>query len=107
MLDYVASTHVITDNGSQFTAQIFNFMCSHLGGNHGIPSTHHQQTNGQAEWFNGTLLSSVRAFAAEHLRNWTEFVGAVTYPYNTLVHSSTKVPPFDFVITALPWPMIL
>jgi len=104
---YGAPTHVITDNGSQFTAQVFEFMCSHLGVNHALTTTYHPQTNGQAERFNRTLLSSLRAFAAEHPRTWSEFVGAVTYAYNTQVHSATKVPPFDLVITAPPPPMIL
>lgn len=104
---YGAPQTVITDNGSQFTAQIFEFLCSHMGVRHALTTTYHPQTNGQAERFNRTLLASLRAFAGEHPKSWAEFVGSVTYAYNTQVHSSTKVPPFDLIVTSPPGPMIL
>jgi len=104
---YGAPMNVVTDNGSQFTAQLFEFLCSHMGVRHALTTTYHPQTNGQAERFNRTLLASLRAFVGEHPKSWAEFVGAVTYAYNTQVHSSTRVPPFDLVVTSPPPPMIL
>jgi len=75
---YGAPMNVITDNGSQFTAQIFEFFCLHMGVRHALTTTYHPQTNGQAERFNRTLLASLLDFVGEHPKSWAEFVGADT-----------------------------
>ena len=82
-------------------------MCKTLGVRNLFTTTYHPQTNGQAERFNRALLASLRAFVAEHPRTWPEFVGAVAYAFNTQVHASTMVPPFDLVVTNPPEPLII
>ena len=104
---YGAPTQLLTDNGSQFASDLFTFTCSHLGVRNMFTTTYHPQTNGQAERFNRTLLASLRAFVGEHPKTWPTFVGAITYAYNTQVHSSTRVPPFDLVVTQPPPPMVI
>ena len=104
---YGAPTQLLTDNGSQFASGLFAFTCSHLGVRNMFTTTYHPQTNGQAERFNRTLLASLRAFVGEHPKTWPAFVGAVTYAYNTQVHSSTRVPPFDLVVTRPPQSMVI
>ena len=107
VFSFGAPAKIVSDNGSQFTSELFKKVCKTLGVRNLFTTTYHPQTNGQAERFNRTLLASLRAFVAEHPRTWPEFVGAVAYAYNTQVHTSTMVPPFDLVVTNPPDPMII
>ena len=104
---YGAPTHVLSDNGSQFASKLFQFVCSSLGVRNVFTTTYHPQTNGQAERFNRTLLHGLRVFAGEHPETWPEFVGTFAYAYNTQVHSSTKIAPFQLVVTNPPGPLIM
>ena len=65
-------------------------------------TAYHPQTNGQAERYNRTLLSALRKYVAEDLRDWDKFANAITYGYNTQVHRSTGVAPFDLVLSRPP-----
>lgn len=70
-------------------------------------TTYHPQTNGQVERFNRTLLAGLRAFVGEHPRRWHEFTSALVFAYNTQVHRSTGVAPFDLVLSRPPGPVTI
>ena len=107
ILQYGAPLRLLSDNGTQFTAKLFQYMCERLGVSNLFTTTYHPQTNGQTERFNRTLLASLRAFVAEHPKSWDEYVGPLVYAYNTQVHSTTGLPPFNLVLTKPPKPMII
>ena len=74
-------------------------MCDRLEIKNLYTTTYHPQCNSQAECFNRTLLASLRGYVSEHLKFWTECLGAITYAYNTQAHASTGLPPFDLVLS--------
>ncbi len=53
---YGALAHILTDNGSQLTAKLFEFVCAHLGVKHALTTMHYPQTEGQAETSTGLSL---------------------------------------------------
>ena len=98
---------LLSDNGPQFAASLFECVCSSLGIRHAFTSTYHPQTNSQVERFNRTLLAGLRIFAMDNLKTWPEHVGALTYSYNTTVHPSLGLTPFQLVLTEPPKGSIL
>eukprot|EP00171_Calliarthron_tuberculosum_P022257 IDg22257t1 len=96
---YGAPSRLLSDNGTQFTAKLFQYMCSKLGVSNLFTTTYHPQANGQTERFNRTLLAGLRAFVAEHSDTWNECIGPLAYAYNTQVHRTTGKPPFDLVLS--------
>ena len=60
---------------------------------------YHPETTGQAERYNRTLDNGLRHFVAEHQRNWHEFIEPLTYAYNSQVHRSLGVRPFELVLS--------
>ena len=59
--------------------------------------SYHPQTDGQTEVVNLTLEQYLRCFTHEHPTKWAEWVAWAEYSYNTSIHSSTKISPFEAV----------
>lgn len=107
VFSYGAPARLLSDNGSQFTAKLFQSACAQLGIKNVFTTAYHPQTNGQTERFNRTLLAGLRAFASEHPKTWHEYAGAVAYAYNTQVHKTTGLTPFELVLSRPPPPTFL
>lgn len=99
---YGPPAQLLSDNGRQFTAKLFQSVCRSLRVANMFTTTYHPQTNGQVERFNRTLLAGLRAFVGEHPRRWHELTPALAFAYNTQVHRSTGVAPFDLVLSRPP-----
>ena len=104
---YGPPVKVLSDNGKQFTAKFFMDVCRILGVKNVFTTTYHPQTNGQAERFNRTILTALRHYTAEHPKDWDLFTDALTYAYNTQVHSTTQVAPFELVVSRKPPPLAI
>ena len=98
---------LLSDNRPQFAASLFESVCASLSIGHAFTSTYHPQTNGQVERFNRTLLAGLRMFPMNNVKTWPEHVGALTYSYNTTVHPSLGLTPFQLVLTEPPKGRIL
>ncbi|MGH0053543.1 MAG: DDE-type integrase/transposase/recombinase [Sphaerochaetaceae bacterium] len=96
---------LLSDNGTQFTSRTFQSICNILGIQNLFTTTYHPQANGQVERFNRTLLAALRHYVADHPRDWEMFKGAVTYVYNTQPHTTTKIAPFELVLSKPPVPI--
>ena len=101
---YGAPRSLLSDNGKQFVAQLFQSVCKILGVSNIFTATYHPQTNGQVERYNRTILSMLRNYVNEHQSDWDEYVSALTYAYNTHVHRTTKTTPFSLVLSREPPP---
>jgi hypothetical protein len=104
VMNYGPPTYVLSDNGKQFTSQFFLDVCRIVGTKNYFTTTYHPQANGQVERFNNTLVQAMRHFIADHPRDWDLYSDAVTFAYNTQPHSSTKVAPFELVLSNPPGP---
>lgn len=93
---------LLSDNGSQFMARFFTEVCRIMGTKNVYTTTYHPQCNGQVERFNRTILSALRSYLGDHPRDWDEFTSALTYAYNTQVHKTTGLAPFELVLSRPP-----
>ena len=96
---------LLTDNGTQFTASFFRRVCQILGIQKVFTTEYHPQANGQAERFNRTIIAAIRNYVSDSQRDWDEWLGPLTYAYNTQVHRSTGTTPFDLVLSRHPPPL--
>ena len=99
---YGPPVRLLSDNGTQFTARFFQNICRILGIRNVFTTTYHPQANGQGERFNRTLTSTLRKYVGEHPNDWDVFSDAVTYAYNTQVHRTTNIAPFELVLARAP-----
>ena len=79
LLDHVFSVHgcpriVLSDNGPCFTANQFKTSLKEMGVDHRYAAPYHQQTNGQVERWNRTLLVMLRTLLQENADNWDEYL---------------------------------
>ena len=57
-------------------------------------SPYHQQTNGQTERFNQTLMSMLGTFSIESKINWQHWVSNLTHAYNCMTTKVTGFSPY-------------
>lgn len=70
-----------------------------------MTSTYHPQTNGQCERFNRTILAAIRTYVTDHATDWDHYAQTFAYAYDTQLHSSTEIKPFDLVLSKPPAPL--
>ena len=99
---YGAPDSLVSDNGSQFVADFFQRVCTLLRVTNLFTTTYHPQTNGQAERFNRSLMAMLRCYVEDHPDDWCSFTAALCYAYNQSVHRSTRVTPFELVLSRPP-----
>ena len=99
---YGPPVKLLSDNGTQFTARFFQNVCLILSMRNVFTTTFHPQANGQVERFNRTLTSALRKYVGEHLKDWDLFSDAITFAYNTQVHRTTNMAPFQLVLARAP-----
>jgi hypothetical protein len=104
---YGAPRLLLSDNGTQFNSKFFQACCQILGIHQKFTTAYHPQCNGQVERFNRTILSQLRKYIGEHQNDWDLFNGALTYAYNTQVHTSTGCTPFELILSRPPSTLIL
>ena len=102
MFNFGTPKFLLTDNGSQFTAHFFRNVCRILGIHKAFTTEYHPQANGQAERFNRTIVAAIRNYVSDTQRDWDEWLGPLTFAYNTQVHRSTGTTPFDLVLSRHP-----
>ena len=107
VFNYGTPKVLLTDNGTQFTATFFRCVCRILGIHKAFTTEYHPQTNGQAERFNRTIIAAIRNYVSDSQRDWDEWLGPLTYAYNTQVHRSTGTTPFDLVLSRHPPPLFV
>ena len=93
---------LFSDNGPQLAASLFIDVCRILGVKNVFTKTYHPQCNGQEERFNRTIINALRHYVADHPKDWDLFTDALTFQYNTKVHSSTEISPFELFLSRRP-----
>ena len=63
---YGAPRYVLTENGPQFAAKVFDTVCALLGMQHYLTKAYHPQSNGQTERFNRKLVHCLQHYVEEH-----------------------------------------
>ena len=104
---------IITDNGSNFTADDVKTWCSKMGIMLDYASVYHPQTNGQVERANGLIMSGIKPRLVRSLKesdtHWVEDLDSVLWGLWTTPNRTTEYTPFFMVYGAeavLPYDII-
>jgi transposase InsO family protein len=89
---------VLTDQGKEFEAELLAELLKILGVVKLRSSGYRPQTNGACESWHRVLNSLLAKVISESQRDWSSYVGYVTFCYNATPHSSTGFAP-HFIMT--------
>ncbi|XP_022819396.1 uncharacterized protein LOC111351609 [Spodoptera litura] len=93
---------ILTDQGTNFTSDLFRKTCEFLKIKNLWSSPYHPQTQGALERSHSTLKEYLRSFVNEEQSNWPRYVYTAMLTYNTSVHSTTNFTPFELTFGSKP-----
>ena len=88
---------VLTDQGSNFMAELLGEVFRLLDISHIKTSPYHPQTDGLVERFNGTLKTMLRKFVQEHPNEWDKLLPYLLFAYREVPQESTGFSPFELL----------
>src|SRR3954465_15852257 len=95
---------IITDNGTNFTANEVKLWCKNMGIKLDYASVYHPQTNGQVERANGLIMSGIKPRLVRSLKesntHWVEELDSVLWGLRTTPNRTTGYTPFFMVYGA-------
>ena len=97
--DHVWSKHglpckVISDRGSQFTAQFIKDLHKLTGVVANLSTAYHPQTDGQTEQINQEVEQYLWLFVNHRQSNWHKWLSCAEFSYNDKFQTSTRFSPF-------------
>ena len=101
ILKFGSPNQILTDNGSHFTAELFNQITSLCGVCHVFTTPYNPQSNGVCERFNATMCDSLASICNTKRTNWNEQLSKITFSYNTTRHTTTRFTPFEMMFGRL------
>ena len=84
---------ILSDQGSNFMADIFNQVCNFLQIDKIRTSSMRPQANGSVERFNRTLQAMLTMYCENDQKNWDKYLPQVLMAYRASKHSSTGKTP--------------
>ena len=90
---YGAPVTLHSDQGGQFTSQLFITICQLLDINKTRTTPYHPQSDGLVERMNRTLIQMLSAHVNEHHNDWDIHLQQCLLAYRSSVHSSTLQTP--------------
>lgn len=97
---------IVSDRDKIFISSFWQALFKLQGSVLCMSSSYHPQTDGQTEVVNRILEQYLRCFVCDKPKKWVDWLPWAEYSYNTSVHTSTKLIPFQVVYGRLP-PKIL
>ena len=88
---------ILSDNGSQFTSDIFKKVSTLLGIKICHSSVYHAMSNGCVERFNGTLKEMLRKVTFDRPLDWDTYLQAILFAYREVPHTTTGYSPFELM----------
>ena len=85
---------IISDRGTQFVNDFWQFLCKRLGIESRLSTAWHPETDGQTERINGVMEQYLRAFVNCLQDDWVRWLPLAEFVGNNTVSSTTKVSPF-------------
>lgn len=99
-------TSIVSDRDKVFVSSFWQTLFRLQGTRISMSSSYHPQSDGQTEVVNRTLEQYLRCFTGEQPTKWVEWLAWAEYSYNTAVHSSSKISPFEAVYGVSPPTML-
>jgi transposase InsO family protein len=94
---YGTPKSLLIDNGTHFTSSMMENLLKRLGIVHLYSTPYHPQTNGQIERLNSTMDAKIVSLSNQSRSEWDDQLPFVTFNYNTTIHSTTKLIPFELM----------
>ena len=88
---------ILSDQGTNFTAELFKRTCDLLKIKQLWSSPYHPQTQGALERSHSTLKEYLKSYVNENQNNWHIYVYTAMLAYNTNVHTTTQFTPYELV----------
>ena len=89
-------SRIHTDQGKNFESELLKHLCEMLAIDKTRTTGYHPQCNGQTERYNKTMISILSKYTEPDTQNdWDDQLLLVAFSYNTTVHSTTQIRPFD------------
>ena len=92
-----APERIISDRGTQFTADVFREVTDLLGMKQSMTSGYHPQADGQAERNIGTLTRTLSKLSGANQSNWDVLIPYALWAHRTATHAVTRETPFFLV----------
>lgn len=92
-----APVMIVSDNGSQFTAQQFRAFSRAWGIDHRKITPYKASSNGQVERMNATFAEALSPFVSSKHKDWDIHLDKVIYGINCLTSTVTGISPFEAV----------
>ncbi|CAM2726315.1 unnamed protein product [Rotaria socialis] len=97
ILKHGAPNQILTDNGTHFTAELFNAIMSLCGVCHIFTTPYNPKSNGVCERFNASMCDVLSATCNTKRNDWDEQLSKITFAYNSSRHVTTKLTPFELI----------
>jgi IS30 family transposase len=93
---------IISDRDTKFLSHFWRTLWAKLGAKILFSTTCHPQTDGQSEVVNKMISTMLRVILKKNIKMWEDCLPHVEFAYNCLLHSTTKMCPFEIVYGFLP-----
>ena len=97
-LDYVCRygcpEHIVSDRGSEFTAEIFKEIARQMKAKLHLTTSFHPQSNGLTESFNKLLKNTLHSLVQNDVKTWDEQLPCSVLALNCSYHPSIKNVPY-------------
>ena len=94
---------ILTDQGTNFTADLFKQTCNFLKIKQLWSSPYHPQTQGALERSHATLKEYLKSFVDENQNDWPRYVYTAMLTYNTTIHCTTNYTPYELLFGCKPF----
>jgi transposase InsO family protein len=88
---------ILTDQGTQFSSNLFKHLCSKYGIKKVQTSALHPQTNGKVERFNRYLVNTLSIITDKNQLNWDEMLDYCVFAYRTTINATIEETPFFLI----------
>ena len=85
---------IVSDHGSQFSAEFWTALCSYINAKPNLATAHHQQSNGQVERANAVIEQYLRCYCSLTQHDWFFYLPFCEITYNDSIHKSIGKTPF-------------
>ena len=96
-LDSVPPTVIQSDQGKNFDSIIMHEIYNLMGLKKTHTTAYHPQCDRLVERQNRTLQDVITNFISERSLDWNQWLDQAVFAYNTSVHESTKMSPYEMV----------
>ena len=86
---------ILTDQGRNFEAELTQQLCKLMKTEKARSTPYHPENLGQVERQNRTLKQMLACYVNDNHDDWDVYLQQAVYAYNTAVHNSTKISPFE------------